>query len=153
LGFDAREEGQQMHFCDLLRKILPRMRHVRLRVRMCEALFADPSTPNSLVRLPNIKTFIYNCSRPPSTPLPNCHCIHKGPFTHAHPELLWHNVTAGLEKLIATPDAVPKDAKVYAFVSTDHHDNDRSLWQAYIRADMQAQSSLALPHRGIWIEG
>jgi hypothetical protein len=153
LGFDAREEGEQTHFCDSLRKILPRMRHVRLRVRTCEALFAGPSTPNSLLRLPNIKTFIYNCSRPPSTPLPNCRCIHNGPFTHAHPELLWHNVTAGLEQLIATLDAVPKDAKVYAFVSTDHNDNDRSLWQAYIRADMQAQSSLALPHRGIWIEG
>jgi hypothetical protein len=151
-GFDAREVEEQTHLCDSLRKILPRMQHVRLRLRTCEALFADPSTPDSLIRLPDIKTFIYNCSRPPGTPLPTCRCTDNSPITHANPDLLWHTVTTSLEKIVSTPDAVPKEAKVYAFMTTDRDDNDRSLWQAHIRADMQSQSSLALPHRSVWME-
>lgn len=152
LGFDTREEEEQAHLCDALRRILPRMQHVRLRLRTCEALFVDPSTPDSPIRLPNIKTLICNCARPPGTPLPTCHCTHYSLLTHAHPGLLWHTVTTSLEKLVSTPDAVPKDARIYAFMTTDRDDNDYSLWQAHIRADMQSRSSLALPYRSVWME-
>lgn len=135
-GFDAREEGEQTHLCDSLRKILPRMQHVRLRLRTCEALFFDLSTPDNLIRLPNIKTLMYNCSRPPGTPLPTCRCANNSPITHAHPDLLWHTVITSLEKLVSRLGAVPKSAKVYAFMTTDRNDNHRSIWQAHIRADM-----------------
>jgi hypothetical protein len=151
-GYEAREAGEQTHLCDSLRKILPRLQHVRLRLRTCEALFADPSAPENLVRLPNIRTFIYNCSRPPGMPLSTCRCTDNSTITHAHHDLLWHTVTTGLEKLVSTPDSVPSDVKIYAFMTTDWDDNDRSLWQAHIRADMQSKSSLALPYRSIWME-
>jgi hypothetical protein len=61
-------------------------------------------------------------------------------------------VTSNLQRLIATPNAVPTDAQVYAFITTDRNDNDLSLWQAHIRADMRAQTSFALPYRAVWME-
>jgi hypothetical protein len=155
-GFDARKEGEQVHLCDSLRKILPRMEHVRLRLRTCEALFADPSIPDSFIRLPNIKTFIYNCYRQPAPgrpwgmPLPTCRCTDNSPITHSDSDLLWYTVTANIEKLVSATDAVPEDAKIYVFMTTDRNDNDRSLWQAHIRADMQSQSNIALPSRTFW---
>lgn len=149
-GSDAREEGEQPHLCDSLRKILPRMQHVRLRLRTCEALFAAPSMPGSLIRLPNIKTFIYNCCRPPGRPLPTCRCTTANPITHEHTDLLWPIVSTSLKEIVSRPNAVPKDAKIYAFMTTPGDDNDQSVWQAYIQADMQSRSSIALPYRAVW---
>lgn len=71
---------------------------------------------------------------------------------HDHHDLLWTTVTSNLQRLVATPNAVPTDAQVYAFTTTDRNDNDLSLWQAHICADMRAQTSLALPHRAVWME-
>lgn len=151
-GYDARAEGDAMHLCDSLRGVLPRMQHVRLRVRSCETLFTEPSTMDQTISLPHLKSFIYTCARPPGTPLPTCRCPDLSPITHDHHDLLWTTVTSNLQRLVATPKAVPTDAQVYAFTTTDRNDNDLSLWQAYIRADMRAQTSLALPHRAVWME-
>ncbi|PSN70573.1 hypothetical protein BS50DRAFT_597877 [Corynespora cassiicola Philippines] len=132
--------------------MLPRLEHVRLRVRTCEALFADPTAPDDLIRLPNTRTFIYNCSRLYGLPLPTCRWAYNSPITHAHDDLLWHTVTTGLEKLVSRPDYAPKGMKIYAFMTTDCGNNDRSIWRAHIRADMQSKMSLALPHRNVWLE-
>lgn len=152
-GNDARVEGDQTHLCDSFRDVLPRMQHVRLRVRSCEALFTDPSTPDQTIGLPHLKSFIYTCSRPPGKPLPTCH--HPGRFyiTHNNPNMLWTTVTSNLQRLISTPNAVPTDAQVHAFITTARQDHGLSLWQAHICADMHTQTSLVLPHRAVWIEG
>jgi hypothetical protein len=115
-------------------------------------LFTDPLTPGQTISLPHLKSFIYTCARPPGTPLPTCRCPTPSPVTHDYHDLLWTDVTNSLQRLIATPNAVPTDAQVYAFATSDRNDNDLSLWQAHIRADMRAQTSLALPHRAVWIE-
>ncbi|KAE8828331.1 hypothetical protein PTNB73_06788 [Pyrenophora teres f. teres] len=151
-GSDARVEGDATHLCDSLRRIIPRMYHVRLRVRSCEMIFTDPSTSDQMIRLPYLKSFIYNCARPSGTPLPTCRYPYLSPITHRHPEFLWNTVTNNLQNLVATPNAVPPEAQVYAFTTTDRNDNDLSLWQAHIRANMRAQTSLALPHRAVWME-
>ena len=151
-GYDARAEGDATHLCDSLRRVLPRMQHVRLRVRSCEALFTDPLTPDQTISLPHLKSFIYTCARPPGTPLPTCRCLGPSPITHDYHDLLWSTVTSNLSRLVAIPNAVPADAQVYAFTTTDRNDNDLSLWQAHICADMRAQTSLALPHRAVWME-
>jgi hypothetical protein len=152
LGYDARAEIDATHLCDSLREVLPRMQHVRLRVRSCEMLFTDPSTRDQTIRLPHLKSFIYTCARPSGTPLPTCRCPNLSPITYRHHDLLWTTVTSNLQRLVATPNAVPTNAQVYAFTTTDRNDNDLSLWQAHIRADMRTQTSLALPHRNVWME-
>lgn len=151
-GCYLRAQGEQVHLCDVIRKVLPRMQHVRFRVRACERLFTEPSDPNNQISLPNIRTLIVNCSRPPGLPLATCEVGDNVPKYHGHPDLAWTRVTSGLEKLVDTEGAVPKDAKIYAFITSDWDDNDRSLWQAHIRADMVAKESWALPHRSIWME-
>ncbi|XPS72971.1 hypothetical protein M3J09_005126 [Ascochyta lentis] len=128
------------------------MQHVRLRVRSCESLFIDPSTPDQTISLPHLKSFIYTCARPPGVPLPTCRYPYLSATTHNHQDLLWITVTSNLQRLVAAPNAVPTDAQVYAFMTTDRDDNDHSFWQAHIRADMRAQTSLALPHRTVWME-
>ncbi len=151
-GYDVRAEGDATHLCESIRRLLPRMEHVRLRVRSCEALFTVPSTPEQTISLPYLKSFIYICVRPPGTPLPTCRTSHLSPTTHLHPDLLWTTVTSKLEKLVATPNAVPADAQVYAFMTTDRDDNDLSVWQAHICANMRTKRSFALPHRAVWME-
>ncbi|KAJ4382034.1 hypothetical protein N0V86_002360 [Didymella sp. IMI 355093] len=74
------------------------------------------------------------------------------PITHNDHDMLWTSVTSILQRLVATPNAVPTDAQIYAFMTTDRNDNDLSLWPAHVRADMRAQTSLVFPHRTVWIE-
>ncbi|KAF2827733.1 hypothetical protein CC86DRAFT_369807 [Ophiobolus disseminans] len=150
--FAAPKEGEEPHLCDALRKILPRMQHVRLQIRACEALFADPSTPDTSLRLPNLKTLVYNCFGIWGL-LPTCRRTDTGRMTLAHSEVLWYVVTNRLEKLVSTPNAVPEDAKLYALVNSEIENHNGLLWQTYIRAEMQSQSSVAMPHRGVWMEG
>ncbi|OAL47002.1 hypothetical protein IQ07DRAFT_623858 [Pyrenochaeta sp. DS3sAY3a] len=128
------------------------MQHVRLRVRSCEALFTDPSTPDKTISLPHLKSFIYTCSHPPHIPLPTCHHPGRYDITHDNPNILWHTITSHLQTLVSTPNAVPPDAQVYAFIATASQDYGLSLWQAHIRADMRAQTSLVLPHTAVWFE-
>ncbi|KAI2488178.1 F-box domain containing protein [Pyrenophora tritici-repentis] len=128
------------------------MHHVRLRVESCEMLFIDHSTPDQTIRLPHLKSLIYTCARPPSTPLLTCRGPYPSTRTHRHRELLWYAVTSNLQTLVATPNAVPTDAQVYAFTTIDSNHNDLSLWKAHIRADVRVQTSLALPHRAVWTE-
>ncbi|KAF3051002.1 hypothetical protein E8E11_002683 [Didymella keratinophila] len=150
-GDDVRAEGDASHLCDSLRRVLPRMQHVRLRIRSCEAFIADPLTPDQTIHLPHLKSFIYSCMRS-GRPLPTCRNTQKSPITHRHPSLLWSSITASLSTLISTPNTIPADAQVLAFMTTDRNDIDLSLWPAHIRADIRSHTSLALPHRAVWME-
>lgn len=150
-GDDPREEGDTTHLCDSLRRTLPRMQHVRLRTRSCEALFTDPSKPDQTICLPHLKSFIYVCAHS-GNPLPTCHHPVHSPITHHHPSLLWTSVTSSLQNLVLTPSAIPSDAQVHVFMTIHRNDNDLSLWPAHIRADMRSRTSLALPHRAVWME-
>lgn len=139
-GDDTREEKDTTHVCDSLSRVLPRMQHVHFCIRSCEALFTDPLTPDQPIRLPHLKSFVYACARS-GTPLPTCRHPLESPITHGHHKLLWTAVTSGLEKIVATPNAIPIDAHVYALMTTDENDNDLSLWPAHIRADIRSQTS------------
>ncbi|ORY00900.1 hypothetical protein BCR34DRAFT_637760 [Clohesyomyces aquaticus] len=58
-GYHLSKHRPQTHLCDAIRKILPRMRHLRLRLdRMCGSLFINPSTETPEASLPNLKTLI-----------------------------------------------------------------------------------------------
>ncbi|KAF2874776.1 hypothetical protein BDV95DRAFT_603569 [Massariosphaeria phaeospora] len=58
-GYDHREEYEQVHMCDAVRAILPRMHNVRIRVgAMCHEMFGTGEfTPT---HLPNLKSLIVN---------------------------------------------------------------------------------------------
>jgi hypothetical protein len=145
-GENARSKNSSTHLCTSLRALLPRLRHVRLRLRSCEALFADTST----LKLPNLKTLIYSCVS--GIPIAICHTPSLYRPTWGSPHLVWSTVTSGLISLVGTPGAVSPDAKVYAFMTSDHNDNDRSLWLANVLADFQERKSTATPSRIVWVE-
>ena len=147
-GGDERSANCTTHLCTSLRSILPRLRHVRLRLRSCEAVFADPST----LVLTKLKTLIYNCIS--GHPIPVCHVYSLDwPYGYVgSPHLVWGTVTSGLVDLVNTPGAVPPDAKVYAFMTSDNDDSDRSLWRAHVLADIQERKSTAIPWRIVWME-
>lgn len=54
------------HLCDSIRSVLPRLRHLRLRLpTLCAALFSDPSSthgPGHAVSAPNLKTCLISLS-------------------------------------------------------------------------------------------
>ena len=147
-GADERPKNCTTHLCTSLRSILPRLRHVRLRLRSCEALFADPST----LLLTKLKTLIYNCVV--GHPIPVCHVYSLNwPYGYVgSPHLVWGTVTSGLLDLVSTPGAVPPDAKVYAFMTSEHDDSDRSLWRAHVLANIQERKSTAIQWRIVWVE-
>ncbi|KAH7064043.1 hypothetical protein BKA63DRAFT_177750 [Paraphoma chrysanthemicola] len=145
LGEDFRGPGLKGHVCEALRKVLPRMRHVRVRACLCEQLFVDPVNPLSL---PNMRTLVVNCSKPPGLVLPRCD--HRKNFESER--LVWRAIKSGFETIVDTDPHISKDAKMYMFVCTDRDDNDFTLYQAYICADMVAKESRALPYFSVWME-
>jgi hypothetical protein len=141
LGFDKRSTNDTTHLCSSLRAILPRLRHVRLRLRTCEALFADLDA----LKLPLLKTLLYNCIN--VTPIPTCQHQSVEPVFHYSPLIVWNTVTSGLTSVV-----VPPDAKLYAFMTTDHEANDFALWPAHVLADFQEKKSTVLPTGYAWLE-
>lgn len=153
---DDRPMKEPAHACDAIRFILPRMQHVRLQLgAICKSLFMDPSKPDENITLPHIQTLVVNCSQAHGYPPKLCGPDDHVPFNtyHGHPDVVWSTVTNGLECLVEKKGATPKDAKIYAVIASDHNYEDRSIWQAQIRADMLAKESWAFPQRSIWMEG
>jgi hypothetical protein len=143
-GEDARSKNSSTHLCASLRALLPRLRHVRLRLRSCEVLFEDIST----LKLPYLKTLVYSCIS--GIPIATCHARSLYRPTWGSPHLVWSTVTSGLVSLVGTPGAVPPNAKVYAFMTSDYYDSNRSLWCAHVLADFQERKSTAIPWRMVW---
>ncbi|KAH7072423.1 hypothetical protein FB567DRAFT_564314 [Paraphoma chrysanthemicola] len=122
------------------------MRHMRLRACLCEQLFVDPVNTLSL---PNIRTLVVNCSRPPGLVLPRCD--HRVNFESER--LVWRAIKGGFETIVDTTGHISKDANMYIFACTDRDDNDFSLYQAYVCADMVAKESRVLPYFSAIAEG
>ena len=151
---DPRGTVEKDHVCDAIRNILPRMRHIRLRFgAMCGSLFVDQSRPDEYLRLPHLRTLVVNCLLPDRGGLPLQVCglndnLTSSMYDH-NPNPAWPSVTSSLEHLVEKEGAIPRVAKVYAIMMADYDFSDKSLWPAYIRSDMLAKESLAIPHQNM----
>ncbi|KAF2998959.1 hypothetical protein E8E13_006976 [Curvularia kusanoi] len=148
-GYDLQSKKDTPHLCTSLRAILPRMEHVRLRLRICAAVFSDDTRS---VQLPKLKTLIVVCSCPYRQELPTCHITYLKPY-YGIKFKLWPSIAASLTSLLATPLAVPADARVLALTDTNFAYNDLSLWPAYVLANFGAKKSDVIPFRHIWETG
>ncbi|KAF2742674.1 hypothetical protein M011DRAFT_481443 [Sporormia fimetaria CBS 119925] len=117
--------GGKPHVCDVLRDLLPRMEHVRLRLRMlCGSIFGtgDPCTNDFLpISLPNIKSLVINCGGGGSY-AGFCGQSCKTVVTHAYHAQLRCNpfrsdatdcVKAGLEKVLEQRGETLKEANIF----------------------------------------
>lgn len=141
---EGQREGGERHLCHILRAILPQLHHLRLRIRVCEALFAPPLT------LPHLRTLLVSCTRTRAIDILTCHS--------ATP--LWPLVTSSLLTLLspspsssatASP-SIPPTASLHAFTSSPLFHTHLSIWQAFHLANLRTQTTSAMPTRAVWVE-
>ncbi|ORX93273.1 hypothetical protein BCR34DRAFT_594728 [Clohesyomyces aquaticus] len=136
----------EVHVCDTIRSLLPRLRNLRIRVgEMCGAIFGminengDNFEP---VSIPKVNSMVVNCGYD-GEEVEKCTMEDWGSA--------WPLVTESLSRLIAQGSGVASSgAKVYAMMNTDE-------WLAppkigvfgVIRVDMMAKTSWAFPK---WFE-
>lgn len=155
------------HLCHHIRKILPQLRYLRLRVNtLCPDLFGtgfqyDPKESSDVLtnvtplNLPHLKECVINLSRKWG------HCI--GPNGPENSALCPHQLTKGAIKRPCLPllalqlrhmaetGHIARAEKVWLLT---HQPNPRApknpnKYAAFVRRDILANTSLALPHRDI----
>lgn len=133
-----------LHICEVLRGILPRMHNVRVRLGgMCGAMFGTgkPTSNDFMpIALPVIKTLLVSCSLF-GLQAERCGAqMLNSQVDRMHGGDSWTSVIAALTKLTARYGGTMKAASLY--VTTVASDNDL---KTIIRADMLAKESWAIP--------
>jgi hypothetical protein len=163
-GLDQREPHQNTHVCDALRKVFPRMQHLRIRLAsMCCAMFgtSPDSQPVTKIQqpllptdweptaMPNLKSLIVSCSLP-NGQLSQCCSKFAWRAEMVYPNqvalesLAWRSITFALASLVAARSTTPDDAQVCVTIVTK---DGFSHWRmpTSFRIDMDKKESLAVP--------
>ncbi|EER24751.1 F-box domain containing protein [Coccidioides posadasii C735 delta SOWgp] len=150
---DVAPNADGAHFCNALRRILPRMRNVRLQLKfMCSQLFgdgpplpgnlpSDPSLPFEPVSLPNIQTLMVDCIADNAN-LPK-HCKH--PKMARHPFTGWDSVTEALKRVVEQDGSHPPSARLFVLSSLPLNNTNQRSCTAFARAEMVSQTTYTLP--------
>lgn len=147
------------HLCDVIREVLPRMQHVRLRIGgACERLFVESYDPNELedmqiMHLPNLRTLVINTSKA-RVDGQCCPCVRLKADRDSPlgPEFRWENAISVLEKVVSTPSALSKRAQIFIF-ETDMHRGHRGAGEkafsheSHPRNDKIRKQTWAIPYR------
>jgi hypothetical protein len=166
-GWDASPKEGDPHLCVSIRRVLPRMQHVRLRLRfMCSAIFGEGHlVPSERLRarsicytkeyepisLPNMRTLLVNCALPDRAMRDTCR---PDDWEDLPPEGLmtrtaWHVITSALERLIQRGDCHSPFAKIHVhdFMSGCPLDMKPygSPYTTFIRTEMSSLTSWAFP--------
>lgn len=155
-GQDQCDPHQQIHICDALRAVLPRMQHIRIRLAsMCCALFGtrtrepQPSPRWEPTKLPNLKSLVVSCSLPNGQLARRCgrsawrsEMVY--PNQVSEDNLAWGSVTFGLAELVATQSTIPNDAQVCATIVTKDGYNHWRMPTSFC-VDMGKKESLGVP--------
>ena len=163
-GQDYATEDEQAHVCNALRRVLPRLRHARVRTgamccdmldkRCCsgdvdgdDAGKARKSGNFEPINLPQLKSLLINCSLPQGLQIQNCGSKDFSP-TAKQPS--WSEALAAPEitrtlKILVQNNAINlKGAQVYMISSTQAIPLAR-VFSAEVRYDMVAKESWAYP--------
>ena len=160
-GKDDSEPGDA-HLCDALREILPRLRHLRIRLStLCPAIFGDGFSPAQSgdmfsnfrpVAAPRLKTLVINCI--PRTfsgsQADICETFQENPYTF--------NATNLLDARIAIVDALCLSKRTSNFSAADcvrvlhglpHSIYDESVYASLLQRNILEDVTWSLPFRNI----
>ncbi|KAH7356063.1 hypothetical protein BKA66DRAFT_474169 [Pyrenochaeta sp. MPI-SDFR-AT-0127] len=163
-GQDHRGEDEQVHICDNIRSILPRLQHARLRIgAMCCAMLGDGKADGALaeenpenrdgdenfepVSLPNIKSLILNCGLPRGLQMQQCgqqDYTSSAKHTSWPGGLAWPAITEALRSVIKANTGNIEKARIYSVLGTDN-DFTIQTCQTEIRIDMVGQETWTFP--------
>ena len=165
-----------VHLCVALRLIMPRMHHVRLRLRsVCPDLLISRKPHywyqqrENRFSLPEMRTLLIKVEplQPHQTHSNGCGAIEgKGgedpwvTITHALEDLLNPDIPKEMDIFewaegdpqpdrIGPPARVRPDAKLSVLTTTGHDNDDRRKYETLIRADMHTKTSYAFPATSI----
>lgn len=178
-GQDQQHGEGSAHLCKSLRRLMPRMHHVRIRVAsVCPALLgmgelsnhhdlsqqsplidstpetASPArTPFKPVDLPNIRSLVIYCALPHSGKMACCGRASRSHQTeYTGPS--WVPITTAMEQLPVAFRPPPRGASILAVNATrqisEADFEDPAAWQAIVVARPMERTSQAVPHRAIW---
>lgn len=150
------------HLCDALRKILPRLRHLRLRLNtLCPAFLGNGFDPSQSARTlpsfkpvaaPGLETLIVNCI--PRTIFGSqayiCGTFQENPYTSYSANLpeAWVTIVDAL-CLAQRGSSFPNAECLQVLHALPHSDNDRSVYASLNRHNILEDVTWALPFRNI----
>ncbi|KAF2200636.1 hypothetical protein GQ43DRAFT_463805 [Delitschia confertaspora ATCC 74209] len=150
------------HSCDTVRHILPRLRHVRIRMpEMCSAMFGTgpiltgglQSTTFEPLVLRNLQTLIVNCTHASGKQIVRCRELEREmamispfPIQPDDADSAWLSVTQALEQ-VSNRGHLRQNAKIYVIAGTPGSVHDMAIWQTELRTNMVAKETWAFPIR------
>lgn len=178
-GQDQQDGEGSAHLCESLRRLMPRMHHVRIRVAsVCPALLGmgelsnhndlsqqsplidsttettpPARTPFKPVDLPNIRSLVIYCALPHSG---KTACCGRASRSHQTEQIgtSWTPITTAMGQLPAAARPPPQGACILAVNATQQlaeaDFEDPAAWQAFVVARPTQRTSQAVPHRAIW---
>lgn len=162
------EPQEKTHMCEAVRRVLPQMQHVRLRLNvLCSSMFVvgsekDSGSPVDPVRLPKLRSMMIHCG----LTVGKCNATDNWVGHNNHSSrLAFRSITESLNKVIDAglgksqgkerdgddmwlkdPDAV----SISVFTRSYHDRSDFAIWAVNIRIDMIRKRSWVIPKRHIW---
>ncbi|KAI0113042.1 hypothetical protein F4814DRAFT_460274 [Daldinia grandis] len=137
--FPRTKRADFMHICDRLRHVLPRMRHVHLKLpTICPEVLSSLSTNSdnspTPIKLPNLQTLFIHC-RYASRMIRTC---------ELDSTTSWVPMTSILQKLADLPGACPPSASLFALGGTKYA-RDSTPHNTLILAEFHSRTSRAFP--------
>ena len=167
-GRDAMPVAGETHLCDRLRRVMPRMQHVRLRLRyMCSALLGDgPPLPlrqsDSIsegtesftpISLPKMRTLLLNCRVSGGGRDTRCDSLFgvELPISERAKQTAWNSLTQALEQLVQCENSHQQAAKLYVVDFLTRDTDDKRDYSTFLCAEMTTKVTIAVPCRMVAI--
>lgn len=155
-GYDYMD-GESVHVCENIRRILPRMRNVRLRLgAMCSALFSSGQSPISInaherssnvsadwITLQNIESLIVICGNAIEGNL-LLRCGYGYESRHEIGSDSWCDITSSLNDLVTT-DAVSSRNTQIIIMSPSWGEEQHFAYETHLRTDIVNRETWAVP--------
>ncbi|KAF2010442.1 hypothetical protein BU24DRAFT_58569 [Aaosphaeria arxii CBS 175.79] len=168
LGRDSRTQSEQLHVCDSIRQILPRMKYVRVRMgAMCSSMFGTRKTLHATedgpasndgngeflpIETTSLRSLVVNCMDSSGGTLQKCGQedwkeweVYRG-WGYPSP---WTSVTFGMGQLLLKNSQYLQGTRIYAIDSPNsvsHVPHESGDHQTLIHADIVAKETWAIPY-------
>ncbi|KAI9789896.1 MAG: hypothetical protein M1816_005665 [Peltula sp. TS41687] len=157
-GYDS-FEPRSVHPCDALRAIIPRLRHLRLRLNsLCPAIFGTGFTVGCPIRdgpgfkpiaAPLLKTLVLNYVMCHSGPTHLCGTLEDRPYDLRPDTDEARNVLVDSLRSLFTSSGCPAIERLWMLDVQRHVNTDEGAYATYGRRDMVRNKTWAIPCRSI----